>query len=93
MKGSLYKLIYSYLNTQRLHHKLTMKHVNEMCGVKARCIYYFGLHQFEFILEEHDSILQQHMDLKPYNDIKQEYESLLRTFKLTSDKPYNNTRQ
>ena len=31
------------------------------------------------------------MDLKPYEEIKQEYEQLRRTFNLTADRPYNNT--
>ena len=35
--------------------------------------------------------LSQHIGLSPYAVIKQEYEALRRTFKLTPDKPYNNT--
>ena len=31
------------------------------------------------------------MDLKPYDEIKQEYEQLRRTYNLTADIPYNNT--
>ena len=91
MKGLLYKPIYSYLNTQRLKHNITIKQINQICEVKARANHYFGSHQFEFITEEHYNKLREHMDLKPYEEIKKEYESLRRTFNLTSDKPYNNT--
>ena len=41
--------------------------------------------------EEHYMQLEKHMDLKPYEEIKKEYELLKRTFKLSNDTLYNNT--
>ena len=90
-KGTLFSPIYSYLNSQRIKRGFTIKRINELCGVKARANHYFGSHQFELISEEHYTKLRKHMDLKPYDEIIAEYEALHRTFKLTSDKPYNNT--
>ena len=91
VKGLLYKPIYSYLNTQRLKHNITIKKINQICEVKARANHYFGSHQFEFITEEHYNKLREHMDLKPYEEIKKEYKSLRRTFNLSKGQPYNNT--
>ena len=56
--------------------------------------HYFGKSQWELPTEQKYNKLREHMDLKPYEEIKKEYESLRRTFNLTSDKlykPYNNT--
>ena len=91
MKGYLYKPIFSYLNSQRLKYGFTIKQINELCGVKARANHYFGSHQFEFLTEEHYNKLKEHMHLKPYEEIKQQYEGLRRTFNLTADRAYNNT--
>ena len=91
MKGSLFSPIYSYLNKQRSTHALTIKQINEICGVKARANHYFGSHQFEFITEDHYNKLQKHLDLKPYAEIKKEYDNLSRTFNLSTEKLYNNT--
>ena len=90
-KGSLFSPIYSYLNQQRIKHNFTIKQINELCGVKARANHYFGSNQFEFITEEHYEKLREHMDLKPYEEIKKEYEQLRRKFNLTDGNPYNNT--
>ena len=53
--------------------------------------HYFEKLQWCLPTEEHCNTLKEHMDLKPYEEIKQEYEQLRRTFNLTEDRRYNNT--
>ena len=53
--------------------------------------HYFNKSQWRLPVEEHYSILRTHMDLRPYEQIKHEYETLRRTFNFTADRPHNNT--
>ena len=96
--NTLYEPIRKYLDDARKKAELTKKQVNSIIGSApsggGMATHYFGVHtcgQFTLPTEEHYIKLREHMDLKPYDEIKAEYEALLRTFKLTSDKPYNNT--
>ena len=96
--NTLYEPIRKYLDDARKKAELTKKQVNSIIGSApsggGMATHYFGVHtcgQFTLPTEEHYIKLREHMDLKPYDEIKEEYEALRRTFKLTSDKPYNNT--
>ena len=96
--NTLYEPIRKYLDDARKKAELTKKQVNSIIGSApsggGMATHYFGVHtcgQFTLPTEEHYTLLKEHMDLKPYDEIKAEYEALRRTFKLTSDKPYNNT--
>jgi len=75
---------------------------------KTQYYWYFRASNcWQFPNEENYNKLREHMDLKPYNELleevnklkeefltnRKEYENLRRTFKLTADKPYNNTWQ
>ena len=82
VKGLLYKPIHSYLNTQRLKHNITIKKINEICEVKSRANHYFSSNQFEFISEKHYNKLREHMDLKPYEEIKKEYYEIKKRIRL-----------
>ena len=76
---------------------LTLKQINKILGVSLNgggmSSHYFGKCSLQWTLpvEEQYNILRTHMVLKPYEEIKQEYENLRRTFNLTADRQYNNT--
>ena len=97
--SSLYEPIRKYLDDTRKRHNLTVNQIKQILGVSIKSgDHYFSKSQWELPTEPKYNKLKQHMDLKPYEEIlkqyeeiKAEYEALRRTFKLTSDKPYNNT--
>ena len=96
--NTIYEPIRKYLNESKQNAGLTNKQVNAIIGTAltggGMASHYFGkltCGQYALPTEEHYNKLKQHIDLKPYEEIKAEYEALRRTFKLTSDKPYNNT--
>ena len=89
--NTIYDPIVSYLNTQRLNAKISVSTCNKLLGKATIASHYFTNIQHRPITEDAYNILKQHMDLKPYEEIKQEYEALRRTFKLTSDKIWNDT--
>ena len=83
---------------------LTCKQINTILGLSLKgggmSSHYFGKCSLQWMLpiEEHYNKLREHMDLKPYEEIKQEYERLRitfnlrrRTFNLTADRQHNNT--
>ena len=105
-RGKIFEPIRKYLDNARTKAKISKKETNEICNVKnCASRHYFDYAQWVLPTEEHYDKLREHMDLKPYEEIKQEYdeikkeydeikkeyESLRRTFNLSSDKPYNNT--
>ena len=81
----------SYLNTQRKKANISISECNQILDKVAIASHYFTNRQHRPITEEAYNKLKEHMELKPYEEIKQEYNELKRTFKLTTDKPYNNT--
>ena len=91
----VFEPIRKYLNEKRKQAKITHKSINKILNTSLKggglSPHYYGKAQWILPTEEHYNILRKHMDLKPYDEIKKEYESLRRTFNLTSDKPYNNT--
>ena len=87
----LYNDIANYFNNQRVKANLSKNECNEILGKVSIASHYFSDYQHREMTEEAYNKLREHMDLKPYDEIKKEYESLRRTFNLTSDKPYNNT--
>ena len=91
----MYEPIKKYLNDARKQANITHKQINIVLGVSLKggelSPHLFGNAQWMLPTEAHYNILQQHMELKPYDEIEHEYESLRRTFKLSLDKPYNNT--
>ena len=98
-RGEIFEPIRKYLNDKRKQAILTVSDVKKLLGVSLKSgDHYFTKSQWELPTEEKYNKLREHMDLKPYEEIKKEYyeikkeyESLRRTFNLTSDKPYNNT--
>lgn len=82
--------IRTYLNESRQKANLTSKKCNEICG-NQMAKHYFSIPQWSLPTEENYNKLKEHMDLKPYEEIKKEYEQLRRTFNLTDGNPYNNT--
>ena len=90
--SSLHEPIRKYLDDARIRANLSKKETNIICDTKNTASrHYFDTTQWCLPTEGHYNQLKKHMDLKPYDEIKVEYEALRRTFKLTSDKPYNNT--
>ena len=91
----VFEPIRKYLNEKRKQAKITHKSINKILNTSLKggglSPHYYGKAQWILPTEEHYNILRKHMDLKPYDEIKKEYESLRRTFNLSSDKPYNNT--
>ena len=91
-RGEIFEPIRKYLNDARIKAKISKKDTNRICNTKNTASrHYFDYTQWCLPTEQHYKELQEHMDLKPYEEIKKEYESLRRTFNLSSDKPYNNT--
>ena len=112
LRGDVFEPIITYLNNARVYAGLSPKQCNELCG-NQMAGHYFAKTQFRMPTEESYNKLKEHMNLKPYEEIKTEYEALntevktevkteyeevkleykalRRTFKLTTDKPYNNT--
>ena len=90
LRSELFEPIRKYLDDSRIRANLSPKQCNDICG-NQMAGHYFTKTQWELPTEPNYNKLKQHMDLKPYEDIKQEYEAMRRTFKLTADKPYNNT--
>ena len=74
---------------------LTHEQINKLLGVSLKggglSPQLSSIAQWMLPTEDHYDRLSEHMDLKPYDEIKQEYEALRRTFNLTADRPYNNT--
>ena len=90
--NTLYEPIRKYLDDARKNAGLTVNQIKQLLGVSINSgDHYFCKSQWELPTEPKYNKLKQHMNLKPYDEIKAEYEALRRTFKLTSDKPYNNT--
>lgn len=89
--NAVYNPIVSYLDTQRKNHNITITKCNQILGKIGIASHYFTNRQHRPITEEAYNQLRGHMNLKPYEEIKQEYEALRRTFKLKADKPHNNT--
>jgi len=96
--SDVFEPIRKYLDEARIKAKLNKKQINEMLGSKlsggGMATHYFGkltCCQFTIPTEEHYNILREHMELKPYEEFQNDYETLRRTFKMKSDKPYNNT--
>ena len=87
---SIFEPIRAYLDDTRVRANLTSKKCNEICG-NQMATHYFNISQWVLPTEANYNKLREHMDLKPYEEIKQEYENLRRTFNLTTDRPYNNT--
>ena len=88
----VFEPIRKYLNDKRKQAIITVNDVKKLLGVSLKSgDHYFTKSQWELPTEEKYNKLREHMDLKPYEEIKKEYESLRRTFNLSSDKPYNNT--
>jgi len=87
---SIFEPIRAYLDDTRVRANLTSKKCNEICG-NHMATHYFNISQWVLPTEANYNKLREHMDLKPYEEIKQEYENLRRTFNLTTDRPYNNT--
>ena len=89
-ESRIYKPIVNYLDNARLEASLTIMKCNHILG---NCMgnHYFNNSQHRPITEEAYTKLREHMDLKPYEEIKKEYEQLRRTFNLTDGNPYNNT--
>ena len=88
----MFEPIRSYMNEARKKANLTVNQTKEILNVSVKSgDHYFTKSQWELPTETKYNKLKEHMDLKPYEEIKEEYEELRRTFNLTSDKPYNNT--
>ena len=91
----VFEPIRKYLNEKRKQAKITHKSINKILNTSLKggglSPHYYGKAQWILPTEEHYNILRKHMDLKPYDEIKKEYESLRRTFNLSKGQPYNNT--
>ncbi len=97
-RDELFRPIKQYLNTQREKAQLSMYDCKGILNTHMAHHYFKHPTQWLLPTEEHYNKLKQYMDLKPYKEIKAEYdtlkeqyESLRRPFHLTADKPYNNT--
>ena len=97
LRGYVFEPIRAYLDDARIKANLTPKNCNTMCG-NQMAGHYFTKTQWVLPTKTNYNKLRAHMDLKPYEEIKQEYEQLRkeyeplrRTFNLTEDRPYNNT--
>ena len=82
----IFEPIRRYLNETRRKAGLASNKCDKICG-NQMAGHYFGRSQWALPTEEHYNKLKQHMDLKPYEEIKAEYESLRRTFKLAAYRP------
>ena len=87
----LYSDIANYFNNQRVKANLSKNECNKILGKVAVGSHYFTDYQHREMTEENYNKLREHMDLKPYEEIKKEYEALRRTFNLSKGQPYNNT--
>eukprot|EP00973_Karenia_brevis_P055714 7747577-Karenia_brevis.AAC.1 len=81
--GDIFEPIRKYLDDTRKKSGLSKKQVNSIIGSSlsggGMASHYFGIltcGQFTLPTEIHYNNLKQHMDLKPYEEIKQEYEAL-----------------
>ena len=88
---SVFEPIRAYLDNARIKANLGRGETNYICNVRCMDRHYFALGQFTLPTDEHYEKLREHMDLKPYEQIKQEYEQLRRTFNISDGRPYNNT--
>ena len=94
---SMFEPIRAYLDEARIKANLKAKMCNELCG-NQMADHYFHRSQWCLPTEELYNKLREHMDLKPYEEIKQEYDNLKRVFNLrrrtcnlTADRQHNNT--
>ena len=97
LRGNVFEPIRKYLDDARIRSGLSPKQCNAICG-NQMAGHYFTNTQWTLPTEANYSKLMQHMELKPYEEIKQEYielkaeyDKLRRTFKLTSDTIWNDT--
>ena len=88
---SVFEPIRTLLDDARIKAKTSRGKTTKICDSIAMDRHYFALGQFTLPTEHHYNKLREHMDLKPYKQIKQEYENLRRTFNLRGDRPCNNT--
>lgn len=90
IQDNVFEPIRQYLNVERIRSGLSPKQCNEICG-NQMAGHYFTKSQWELPTEANYNKLKQYMGLKPYGELKAQYDTLRRTFKLTADKAYNNT--
>ena len=96
---SVFEPIRAYLDEARIKANISRDETNKICNVRSIASkHYFSKSQWCLPTEELYNKLREHMDLKPYEEIKQEYEHLRitfnlrrRTFNLTAVRQYNNT--
>ena len=96
---SMFEPIRSYLDEARIKANISRDETNKICNVRNTAArHYFSRSQWCLPTEELYNKLREHMDLKPYDEIKKEYHNLKyifnlrrRTFNLTADRQYNNT--
>ena len=88
---TVFEPIRAHLDDARIKTKISRGKTNKICDSTSMDKHYFALGQFTLPTENHSNKLTEHMNLKPYGEIKHEYEALRRTYNLTADRPYNNT--
>ena len=90
-ESMIYKPVVEYLNNARITTNMTVNTCNQVLGKIGIASHYLNNFQHRPITEDAYNKLREHMDLKPYEEIKQEDEALRRTYNLRADRPYNNT--
>ena len=75
LRGKVFEPIVTYLDNARICAGLSSKQCNEICG-NQMAGHYFTKSQWILPTEENYNKLNHHMDLKPYEEIKKEYEAL-----------------
>ena len=88
--GDIFEPLRKYLNDARKKAGLTPNQCNKICGNQMARHYFTGS-QWTLPTEINYNKLKENMKLKPYDEIRKEYQSLRRTFNLKQDIPYNNT--
>ena len=83
--------IIKYMGDARGRSGLTHKQINKLLGVVSLSPHLFSIAQWMLPTKDHYNKLREHMDSKPYEEIKQEYGTLCITYNLTADRPYSNT--
>lgn len=90
-ESMIYKPVAEYLNNASITTNIIVNDFNQVLGKTGIASHCFNSFQHRPITEDAYNKLRGHMDLKPYEEIKQEYEHLRRTFHLRGDRPYNST--
>ena len=76
---SVFEPIIKYMGDARRRSGLTHKQINKILGVSLKggglSPHLFSIAQWMLPTEEHYNKLQEHMDLKPYAEIKQKYDN------------------